>query len=351
MPEPSRRRDFGALLPGIGVFGGVRRFLALGNELVRRGHAYTLYHPGGEAPTWLPFAGVTRPLADLAHARHEVLLCGEPSLLAEFAAATARLKLFYCVLEKLPHERAIVRDPRWVVLANSSGIARRLWRLHRVRAEPAVGSIDLDLFRPDAAAPPRPERPEPLRILAYGRLSRPRKGTALVLRAAERAARDARRSPAWAGNQAHPIQVVLFDHVGPGNERDPRPALATTVPVEFHLDLAQPALAALYSTCDLFVSAERRAGWNNTVAEAMACGLPVVCTGSGTRDLAVDGETAYVVPMRHPWFLARGIRVLWRDPARRRRLARSARAHVAQFAWPAVADRIEAIVDARLRPD
>src|SRR5262245_48534200 len=106
---PARRYDFGALLPGIGVFGGVRRFLSLGNELVRRGHRFVLYHPSGEAPDWMPFAGKTRPLAALASARHDVLLCGEPALLDAFESARAALKLFYCVLEKMPHERDIVR--------------------------------------------------------------------------------------------------------------------------------------------------------------------------------------------------------------------------------------------------
>jgi glycosyltransferase involved in cell wall biosynthesis len=343
----SERWDFGALLPGVGVFGGVRRFLAIGNELVRRGHNYTLYHPRGDAPGWMPFAGATRPLGELGGTHHDVLLCGEPAVLSEFAAAPARLKLFYCVLEKLAGEGAIVRDRRWTLLANSSGIAARLWRRYRVRAEPAFGGIDTALFHP--RGPGRPAHPEPLRLLAYGRLSRPRKGTQLVLRAAEAVARSRERAPAWAGTIAQPVQVVLFDHVGPGNERDPRPDLRTTVPVEFHLDLDQEALAALYSTCDLFVSAERRAGWNNTVAEAMACGVPVVCTRSGTRDVARHGETAWVVPVRHPWFLARGIRRLYADSGLRQRLRNAARARVAEFTWERVADRIETIVRARLR--
>lgn len=348
MPD-ERPLHFGALLPGVGVFGGVRRFLTLGNELVRRGHRYTLYHPSGEPPTWMRFEGATRPLAELATQSHDVLLCGEPSLLDAFAGATARLKLFYCVLEKLRGERDIVRDRRWTLIANSSGIVARLWRRYRVRAEPVVGGIDLEVFRPRGA--PRPDRPEPFRVLAYGRLSRPRKGTRLVLRAAEQIARGARRAPPWAGTLAHPVQVVLFDHVGQGNERDPRPDVQSTVPVEFHLNRTQEDLAALYSSCDVFVSAERRAGWNNTVAEAMACGLPVVCTRSGTLDLARHGETAWVARWRHPWWLARGMTALWRDPAMRHRFRLAAAAEVAAFEWSRVADRLLSVVHDRLGAD
>lgn len=334
--------DIGAMLPGVGVFGGVRRYLALGNELVRRGHRFVLYHPQGDAPGWMPFAGETRPLAALADHRHDVLVCGEPSLLPQFAAAQAPLKFFYCVLEKLPHERRIVRDPGWRILVNSSGLRDRLWRRHRVRALLAIGGIDLEQFRP--TGPPRPRQPEPLRVLVYGRLSRSRKGTALVAAAAESLARRL-QSPTGRGmTPAPPVQLVLFDHVGPGNETDPREQFHTTLPHEFHINEPQDGLPALYSGCDIFVSAERRAGWNNTVAEAMACGLPVVCTGSGTRDLARHLETAWVVPFRHPYFLRRGLQALARDPGLRAGLAAAARARLAPLSWPRVADAFEAAI-------
>lgn len=339
---PGARWDIGALLPGVGVFGGVRRYLTLGNELVRRGHRFVLYHPAGDAPGWMPFAGETRPLTALAAARHDVLVCGEPSILPQFEAAHAGTKLFYCVLEKLPHERAIVRHPGWQVLANSTGICERLWRRHRVRALPVIGGIDLEHFRP--AGPPRPARPEPLRVLVYGRLSRSRKGTALVAAAAESLAGRLQRRPAWGGPPAQPVQLVLFDHVGPGNETDPRPQFRCAIPHEFHLNEPQSGLPALYSSCDVFVSAERRAGWNNTVAEAMACGVPVVCTASGTRDLARHLETAWVARFRHPFFLRRGLEALARDPALRARLAGAARTGLVPLSWPRVADAFEAAI-------
>ena len=337
MPDPTTRRlDFGALLPGIGVFGGVRRFLEIGNALVGRGHRFVLYHPGGERPEWLPFAGEVRALDALGNSRHDALVCGEPALLPRFEAAPARLKLFYCVLEKLPEERRIVRHPGWVVLANSSGLQDRLWRRHRVRAEEAVGGIDLELFRPPAV--PRPERPEILRVLSYGRLSRRRKGTALVVRAVER----------FAARVASPVQLVLFDHVGPGNETDPRALLRCSIPHEFHLNMSQPDLVRLYGSCDLFVSAERRAGWNNTVAEAMACGVPVVCTPSGTRDLAQHLESAWVVRWRHPWLFERALRELAERPELRGELRRQAAERVRKFTWGRLALRLEEIVNARL---
>lgn len=345
MTEP--RLDFGALLPGVGVFGGVRRFLELGNALVRRGHRYVLYHPTGEAPAWLAFGGECRPLKALRQAEHQILLCGEPSLLPDFEAARARVKFFYCVLEKLPEERSIVRHAEWTVLVNSSGLGQRLWKKHRVHAHEIVGGVNLEQFRP--VGPPRPAQPEPLRILAYGRLSRRRKGTALVIRAAERLARRlSGRFPAWGGTLAHPVKLVLFDHVGAGNEADPRSQLRTDLPVEFHLNLEQDQLASLYSGCDLFVSAERRAGWNNTVAEAMACGVPVVCTRSGTGDLAQHLETAWVVRVRHPWWIEAGLRALVRQPRLRESLRTNALRQMRDFAWERLAEDLETLARRRL---
>ena len=339
--------DFGALLPGVGVFGGVRRVLELGNALVRRGHRYVLYHPEGTPPGWLPFAGLVRPLPALRQVSHQVLLCGEPTLLGDFEAAPAALKIFYCVLEKLPGERRIVRHPGWTILANSSGVQERLWRCHRVRAEAAFGGVNLQMFHPPGAPPRRP--PGTFRILAYGRVSRQRKGTLLVVRAAEALARRlSRRRLAAAGSAPPPVELVLFDHLGPGNERDPRPELPCRIPCEFHLDEPQERLAELYASCDVFVSAERRAGWNNTVAEAMACGVPVLCTSSGTRDLARHMETAWVACWRHSYFLAAGLAALQRDPELRLRLRAAAQRRVAAFTWDRVAARVESVVAARL---
>ena len=49
-------------LPHVGVFGGVRRFIELGNAWSAMGHGVTLFHPEGTQPDWLPFAGTVRRL-------------------------------------------------------------------------------------------------------------------------------------------------------------------------------------------------------------------------------------------------------------------------------------------------
>lgn len=331
--------DFAALLPGLGVFGGVRRFIEIGNELVRRGHRYTIYHPGGERPDWLPFAGSVRPLSEAGRSRHQIAMCNDPPLLEPFQGMRAELKLFYFVLENIRDERKIARHRGWSVIANSSGMAKRLWRRYRVRAGEVVGGINLDTFRPV----PQPRTGE-FRVITFGRLSRRKKGVPIVVSAVESLARRLAGARAVVGR---PVKLVLFDHVGPGNERDPREGFRCSLPFEFHINLTQEELAGLYSGGDLFVSAEKRAGWANTVAEAMACGVPAVCTRSGAVDLAVHGETAWVA-RRHRWSVQRGLRALYDDPDLAQRLRDGALDHVKNYSWSRVVDQLLAVVVERL---
>ncbi len=331
--------DFAVLLPGIGVFGGIRRFLEIGNELVRRGHNFTIYHPDGNPPDWLPFIGEVRPLDKLSGNKHQILICNDPPLLGRFREANADLKLFYFVLENIRGEHLIARDKQWICLANSSGMARHLKRWYRVKAEQVIGGINLDRFKPQKV-----DRPDEYRILTFGRLSRRKKGVPIVVRAAESFARSLKKSRHYDGR---PVRLVLFDHVGHGNERDPRDGFDCNLPFDFHVNLSQEELARLYSSCDVYVSAEKRAGWANTVAEAMACGLPVVCTKSGARDLAFHMETAYV-SRRHHWFVGRGITALHNNPGLAREMSENAREHVGSFSWSSVADQLLDVVLRRL---
>lgn len=324
--------DIAVLLPGVGVYGGVRRFIAIGNELVRRGHRYVIYHPDGTPPEWLPFAGQTRRLDDLANARHQVLICNNPPQLPAFERARADLKLFYFAMEGIPGERRIARHPGWTIVANSSGLAERLRRRYGVDAERAIGGIDLETFHPQRTRAPGPSH---YRVLVFGRTSRKRKGTALAIRAVRAFAR---------GRRDGFVTLVLFDHVEPGEKAPVFDAPHDGLDVETHFNLPQDQLAALYGSCDVFVSAERRAGWSNTVAEAMACGVPVVCTASGTRDVATHLETAWVARWRHPFFLRRGLNALHADAVLAGRLRTSAFERIRAFSWDRVADQVEAII-------
>jgi hypothetical protein len=70
-----------------------------------------------------------------------------------------------------------------------------------------------------------------------------------------------------------------------------------------------PELPALYATCDLFVHAAAEERWGVSVAEALACGRPVVASSrvGAARDLIAPGRNGWVYPSGDAAALGHGI--------------------------------------------
>jgi glycosyltransferase involved in cell wall biosynthesis len=312
-------------LPHVGVFGGVRRFLELGNTWSAAGHAVTLFHPDGEPPAWLPFAGATRRLDESSRVEADLALCADPHTFDAFVAAPAAARLYYCVIEGDPGVARALARPDIRLAANSGALRRTLARRTRRPVLDGVGGVRVQQFRPDPAR----RATAPLRVLLNGRRSRPKKGTDLVLRAL-----------AGLPGRVPGFEIVLFDALGPQNRQDPRDGAPLPVGARFVLDPTQEELVALYQSAHLFVAAERKAGWCNTALEAMACGCAVVCTPSGTRDFARHGENALVSRWRHPLALRPLIARVLRDPDLRNRLAAAGPPTAADWTWEKLAAKL-----------
>jgi|SRR5687767_4463679 len=336
-------------LPNLGAYGGVRRFLELGRIWAERGHYVTLATPAAvhfaddrasdlrAAQAYLPVPGRIAPIEEIERERWDAVLSPDPALFREFRPPGA-LRVFYAVLEKAPGAGRAWRSAD-LVLANSSGMARHLHR-RGVRAVPAVGGVDTVLFQPPHPDP-RPARAgerKPVRALIYGRLSRKRKGTMAAAKAVAAAA----------SRTGIPVELTLFD-APPRGAAKPPDRLPLSVPHRWVLHPTRKELASLYRDADLFVGAERRAGWCNTAAEAMACGAAVVCTRSGTEDFAHHGETALVSRFPWSWTLSRHVETLLRNPPLRIAIAARGRERIRRFPWERTADAIEGAVRARLR--
>jgi D-inositol-3-phosphate glycosyltransferase len=78
--------------------------------------------------------------------------------------------------------------------------------------------------------------------------------------------------------------------------------------------------------------------------EAMACGAPVIASDvGGLAFLVRHGRTGYRVPARDPEALADKITRLLTDEALRRRIGQRAACWAESYAWPHIADQIEAV--------
>jgi len=327
-----------ALLPHVDVFGGVRRYLEIGNELAQKGHAFVLFTPKGEKPQWLEFIGFSKPFDVLESENFDIGLCSEYSILPWFERLKAKAKFFYFLLEGHKKEKEAVRR-NFYFLGNSEGICRRLERKYGIRCFRAPGGINPEIFYPwQKQTSPLPEASENVfKILCYGRVYKKRKSVRHIIKAVEKLHKKFPR-----------LKLIFFDSLVGEDRLDSRLLIKTPVPHDFYLDLPQNRMAWLFSQADLFVSAERRAGWANTAAEAMACRLPVVCTPSGTRDFAFPGRTALVVPFAHSFLLRRQIEKLLLDDDLRSRLAEAGYEKIREFTWASLAARLEAIFQAVL---
>ncbi len=317
------------------VFGGVRRYIEIGNVFVSRGHRFVIYTPKGAAPSWLEFKGETASFDSLDSSFHDVLMTGSPEYTCLLDRAQASLKVFYLQIKNVEGEKRIVRSGRYAIMVNSSGLARRVRRRYSIDVLDGIGGVDPRLFHPvelEKAVFQEDEKeyPASMKVLCYGRLSRPRKGTRHVINAA-----------GYLYRRGYNIQLHLFDS-STGDDVVARKGFDPGLPFRYYTALPQKCMAAMYGCADVFVSAERRAGWSNTAAEAAACGLPLICTRSGTSDFATDGESALVLPARNRMFIIKALKKLYNDRGLGLALGRKARGRVMEYSWERVCDRMEA---------
>lgn len=83
--------------------------------------------------------------------------------------------------------------------------------------------------------------------------------------------------------------------------------------------LTLPELIEIYNACDIFLFPTRLEGFGLSVAEAMACGKPVVTTDcSSLPELVIDGKGGFLCEMDNVKEYAESVRIIGEDPSLRR---------------------------------
>jgi len=334
------------LAPHVRIAGGVRAILAYADRLAGRGHDVTLVVPApsrvraawrnvrGVGPDWVPELRArvrwVRRWTPEALAQGDVVVATAWQSAAAVAAAPAQCGAkFYFVqhYESLYHGAPDAVDATYRLPLRKIVISTWLRDLLRERfgspAEVLVTPVDPELFHPTPTAVA--SRPRVLMLhheYAW-------KGVADGL---EAVARVRRRVPA--------LRLVGFG-VKPPPEGMPYD--------EFHRSPPQGRLAAVYSSCGIYLCPSWDEGLGMPSMEAMACGAALVTyDNGGCRDYARDGETALVARRRDVADLAAKLeRVVVNEPLRGRLAAAGMRFVTTAFVWDRAVRRLEEIFGAR----
>ena len=180
--------------------------------------------------------------------------------------------------------------------------------------------VDLELFSPQRRCPALRQRyaaPGEVLLVHCGRLSVEKKPHRSIAALARLRA---------AGVPA--VLVVAGD--GPLRPRLERQAAGTALPVVFTGFIpGRAAVAALLATADVVLAPGPVETFGLAALEALACGTPVVVSGSGALPEVIGGAGVTVTGED----FAGGVLSVLQRPAAQRRAA--ARAHAERFGWPA----------------
>jgi glycosyltransferase involved in cell wall biosynthesis len=191
--------------------------------------------------------------------------------------------------------------------------------------------VDVDKVAELANAEASPFRGEGPHVLAAGGLYR-RKGFDLLLRAFARV------------RVAHPSATLTI--IGEGEQRAALETLRDHLQLRDAVELvgfrANPF--AFMKNADLFVSSSRYEGFANVIAEALACGTPVVATDcpSSNREVISDGVNGFLAPTEDAEGLAATMEIALHAPnMERQRIAEECRR---RFAFDRIFPQYESLL-------
>jgi len=189
--------------------------------------------------------------------------------------------------------------------------------------------VGLERFFPSEVQPPGADRE--FRVLFVG-CAGPQKGFLDLLEAFQRFHHPCKR-------------LVLIGSLS--REAKAMLDLADTSSIEFLGSVANSHLREHYSRASVFVLPSVQEGLAMVMAEAMACGCPVIAsTNTGASELIRDSKEGFIVPIRSPDLIAERLQLLADDPELRQSMGRASLARVQQLGgWDAYGDSWHAVLN------
>jgi len=110
--------------------------------------------------------------------------------------------------------------------------------------------------------------------------------------------------------------------------------------------VAHHELVDYYNQASVFVFPSLDEGMALVQLEAMACGLPIICTTNSGGDSVIDeGEQGYIVPIRNPEAIAAKITFLYENPILRHQMAKKSSEKATQYNWETYGEKLSEFIN------
>lgn len=103
----------------------------------------------------------------------------------------------------------------------------------------------------------------------------------------------------------------------------------------------QSSLSWFYSQCNVFCIASIEEGLATVIPQAMACGLPIICTtNTGGADIVREGEEGFILPIRNIEAIKEKILYLYENEELRKHMSENALKRAQEFTWDICGNKI-----------